>query len=182
MYKVFINPGHMPGVDPGAVNKYFGITEADVVHEIGILVSDYLNQAGCEAVVVQSDNLAGENPQYDNVCATANTWPADLFVSIHCNAFNGSAGGTETCVYSYGGNSAKLAECIQQQIVNSVDTIDRGIKERPGLIVLKKTNMPAVLVETAFIDNEHDAQILMEQKEEIARAIARGVTDYLSGL
>lgn len=177
--KLFINPGHCPGVDPGAVNKQAGITEADTVYEIGTMVAGYLDKAGCEVQMLQSDNLYYDGVG-ENVVQTANNWPADLFISLHCNAFNGSARGTETCVYSLNGKSAKLAQCIQKQIVDSIGTVDRGLKERPGLVVLKHTAMPAVLVEIAFIDNTEDADVLMTCKDDIARAIARGVTDYLS--
>lgn len=180
MAKVFINPGHCPGVDPGAVNNELGITEADIVHDIGTRVTDYLDKAGCEVMLLQSNNLNGEAPG-ENICATANYWPADVFVSLHCNAFNGNAKGTETCVYSLYGESAKLGQCIQSQLVNSLGTVDRGLKERTNLAVLKYTSMPAALVEIAFIDNADDAGILMNCKDAIARAIARGITDYLSG-
>ena len=77
--------------------------------------------------------------------------------------------------------SERLGRCIQNQIVNSIGTVDRGLKERPGLVVLNSTNMPAVLVEIAFIDNADDAGVLINCKDAIARAIARGITDYLSG-
>ena len=180
MAKVFINPGHCPGIDPGAVNNELGITEADIVHDIGTRVTDYLDKADCEVMLLQSNNLNGEAPG-ENICATANYWPADIFVSLHCNAFNGNAKGTETCVYSLYGESAKLGQCIQNQLVNSLGTIDRGLKERTGLAVLKATTMPAALVEIAFIDNADDAGVLINCKDAIARAIARGVTDYLSG-
>lgn len=178
--KVFINPGHCLGVDPGAVNNALGITEADIVHDIGTRVTDYLDKAGCEVMLLQSNNLNGEAPG-ENICATANYWPADVFVSLHCNAFNGNAKGTETCVYSLYGESAKLGQHIQNQLVNSLGTVDRGLKERTGLAVLKATTMPAALVEIAFIDNADDAGVLVNCKDAIARAIARGVTDYLSG-
>lgn len=180
MAKVFLNPGHCPGVDPGAVNTEWNITEADIVREVGTLVKKYLETAGCEVMLLQSNNLAGE-VSGENVCATANYWPADIFISLHCNAFDGSAQGTETCVYSKNDEGAHLGQCLQNQLVNSLGTVDRGLKERPGLIVLKYTDMPAALVELGFIDNAHDADILMNYKDTIARAIARGITDYLSG-
>ena len=59
--------------------------------------------------------------------------------------------------------------------------MDRGIKERGDLIVLKRTDMPAVLVETAFIDNAEDAELLANRQDDFARAIARGITDYMNG-
>ncbi len=179
MTKVFINPGHCPGIDPGAINAILGVTEADVVKIIGALVADYLNKAGCEIEVIQSDNLYHDG-QGTCVVDAANRWAADIFISLHCNAFDTHAQGTECCIFGAGGESEKLAQCIQRQIVDSLGTVDRGIKERPGLIVLKNTNMPAVLVELAFIDNADDVQLLIHKQEAFARAIARGVTDYIS--
>ena len=71
-----------------------------------------------------------------------------------------------------------LPPAVQSQIVQSLSTVDRGLKERPNLIVLKDTTMPAVLVETAFIDNEDDAALLTNNADDFARAIARGITDF----
>lgn len=78
--KIFINPGHMPGVDSGAVNEEYGVTEADIVKEIGAGVQQYLNRVGYDCMLVQSDNLCGESPNYTNICASANGWKADLFL------------------------------------------------------------------------------------------------------
>ena len=176
--RVFINPGHDLERDSGAVNPTSGLRECDVAANIGGLVKGYLEAAGCEVRMLQSDNLAGETPDLPCVVDTANGWPADIVVSLHCNAANGCARGTETLVYANEGESAQLAACIQSQIVDSLGTIDRGVKERPMLIVLNSTDMPAVLVEMAFVDNDEDAQILTERADEMARAIARGITDF----
>ena len=176
--RVFLNPGHDTTYDSGAVNPRTGLRECDVAAEVGALVQGYLEQAGCEVAALQSDNLNGESPWLPCVVQSANAWPADIFVSLHCNATNGQARGTETLVFMAGGESEQLARCIQQRMVDAVDTVDRGVKEREGLCVLRRTAMPAVLVEMAFIDNDEDARLLTEQTDEIARAIARGVTDY----
>lgn len=183
MAKVFINPGHDQEHDSGAVNAN-GTRECDIAAAIGAKVEYYLQNAGCETMLMQSDNLNWDSDYADRqdaaVCPTANEWPADLFVSIHCNAANTVAHGTEVEIYSVGGQSQLLAQCIQDQIVNSIGTLDRGVKEMPQLIVLKHTDMPAVLVETAFIDNDDDCTLLVEHTDDFAAAIARGVTDYLS--
>ena len=71
-----------------------------------------------------------------------------------------------------------LGNCIQRQIVDSLGTADRGLKDRLDLWVIKRTDMPAVLVELAFIDHEGDAALLRDRQDDFARAIARGVTDY----
>lgn len=178
--RVFLNPGHHPGIDPGAVNRGYGVTEADIAHDVGALVGSYLTAAGCEVKIVQSNNLAGEDAAYTNVCLSANTWQADIFVSLHCNAATPAAQGTEVLVYDKWSPADTLAGCILRQITGSLGTVDRGVKARPGLIVLNSTHMPAVLVEMGFITNDNDCRMLIDQQDELARAIARGITDYIT--
>lgn len=176
--RVFINPGHAPNgnPDPGACNRVTGLRECDVAKNIADLVEKYLVAAGVEVVGnLQSDDL------YEVVHAS-NQLDADVFVSIHCNAFNERANGTEVWYYHTSGNGACLAECIERQIVDSLDTTDRGAKPavpgKNGLYVLSNTDAVAVLVETAFIDNESDEELLRHRQDDFARAIARGVTDF----
>lgn len=183
--KVYINPGHDLEYDSGAVNPNSGLRECDVAAKIGAAVKKYLEIAGCECRLLQSDNLYYDSSYDDRpvaVCADANEWPADVFVSIHCNAANGQASGTEVECYSRMSNGGNLAQCIQNQIVGALGTVDRGVKEMPGIIVLRHTDMPAVLVETAFIDNDDDAALLTDKWDDFARAIARGVTDYVQSI
>jgi N-acetylmuramoyl-L-alanine amidase len=176
MLKIFINPGHDMDLDPGACAN--DIREVDIALAIGEKLKKTMEVIGYSCQLIQSDNLNGETEGKPNVCATANNSGADIFISIHCNsAANISAKGTETLVYSTGGKAELLAKCIQTQIVNSLNMVDRGIKERPDLCVLRETTMPAVLVETAFISNQEDAYKLMYRIEEFANAIARGITD-----
>ena len=183
--KVFLNPGHDTKYDSGAVHYdadgNVDLRECDVALKIGTAVKKYLEIAGCECRLLQSDNLCYDSSYKDRpvaVCADANDWPADIFVSIHCNAANGQARGTEVECYNCMSDGGNLAQCIQKQIISALGTVDRGVKEMPGLIVLRHTDMPAVLVETAFIDNDDDADLLVNRWDDFARAIARGVTDY----
>jgi len=174
--KVFLNPGHAPNgyPDPGACGC--GLRESDIVKSVADLVEHYLVNAGIEVVGnLQHDDL-------DAVTDAANESGADIFVSIHCNAFNGEAHGTEVEVYPDDAQSYCLGDCIQAQIVDALDTTDRGLKERGNLYVLKHTDMTAVLVELAFIDNEDDAELLRDNQDDFARAIARGITDYEQGI
>lgn len=177
MLKVFINPGHDMDLDPGACAN--GLREVDIALTIGQQVKQIMEGIGYPCQLIQSDNLNGETEGKPNVCGTANTSGADVFVSIHCNSTaNTSAKGTETLVYSTGGKAELLAKCIQSQIVNSLGTVDRGVKTRPDLCVLRETIMPAVLVETAFISNEEDAYKLQFRQYAFAAAVSRGITDY----
>lgn len=172
------------GLDPGAVNKMLELEEADIAYDIGVEVVGCLDEVGVhEVTLMQNDNLCGENG-YNymySVCGTANRWGADIVVSIHCNAAaNKEAKGTECLVYSLGGPSEELAECIQRQIVNTFDTVDRGIKDRPDLAILRCTTGTAVLVETAFISNYDDALLLRDNIAGFGQAIAKGITDYIA--
>lgn len=176
--KVFLNPGHAPNgnPDPGAVNEETGLRECDVALAVAKAAESYLNAAGVETALLQSDSL------YD-ICKAANNSDANIFVSIHCNAAETeAANGTETwaCAGSYRGSM--LANCIQSQLVDSLDTTNRGVKIATpgvnGLYVLTNTDMPAVLVELAFITNSGDKEILTNAQDALARAVARGVTDY----
>ncbi len=104
-------------------------------------------------------------------------------MSIHCNAAEAEeANGTETwaCAGSYRGSM--LASYIQSQIVDVLDTTNRGVKIATpgvnGLYVLTNTDMPAVLVELALITNPDDEDILANAQDALARAVARGITDY----
>ncbi len=167
--RVFINPGHDIDLDSGAVNPNYGTRECDVARNAGKMLARYLQTAGCEVRTLQSDDLG-------LVCETSNEWGADIFVSLHCNAFNTVARGTETLYKSY--NGQQLAQLIQDQIINSINTVDRGIKKRDDLWVLNGTDAVAVLVEMAFIDNDEDLEILDNDLDTIVRAIARGITDF----
>ena len=174
---VFINAGHNPthptDPDPGAPG--FGVWEADIVRDIAPQVIKYLEVAGVIVVGSMQAELC-------DVVQTANATNADLFVSLHCNSADSSASGTETfyCLGSTLGK--KYARIMQKQLIDSLHTVDRGIKDDTQsavgrLYVLRNTTMPAILIEIAFISNYDDNQLLINQQDTIARAIARGITD-----
>ena len=176
--KVFLNPGHAPNgnPDPGAVSPVNGLRECDVALAVGMAAASYLNAAGVETELMQSDSLA-------KICSCANRSNADIFVSIHANAaVSEEAHGTETWACRGSNLGGKLAACIQGQIVDALKTANRGVKIATpgvnGLFVLTNTDMPAVLIELAFITNPEDLKVLEERQDELARAIARGITDY----
>lgn len=180
--RVFLNPGHALGgnPDPGCVNPRCQLRECDLAITYGSLCGKYLEAAGCKVKLLQSHNLNGESLGYPSVCDTANAWAADVFVSIHVNA--GGGRGAETYCYNLGGRGQQLARCIQNQLITTLQPIDpgyrdRGVMEHPTFCVLRNTDMPAVLVEVGFIDSD-DVGLLTLHGDEIARAIARGATDY----
>lgn len=174
--KIVINGGHCPGLDSGAVGSS-GLQEAIVARDIMKRTACFLRAVGYEVLEVQENELF-------QITNASNNYGADLFASIHCNAAaNTSAKGTETFCYKFGGRSERLANYIQSQIINSLGTVDRGIKEG-NFAVVRDTDCPAVLVEIAFITNLDDESLLVNEnkRDQFAAAIARGITDYVGGL
>jgi N-acetylmuramoyl-L-alanine amidase len=109
----------------------------------------------------------------------ANEWPADYFISIHANANTNSAvNGTEVYVYQMYTQSYYLAQYVLNAIVNIVGTRDNGVRVNPSLYVLRRTNMPAILAELAYLTNESDAKKLETKQAEFARAIYEGLLSY----
>ena len=111
----------------------------------------------------------------------ANTYGADLFVSIHCNSATvAQANGTETLVYSLEGESFRLGNIIQDKLIEHLKRANRGVKARKDLAVLNSTKMPAVLVELAFISNDAEMRLLINDKfqEAAAQAICEGILSY----
>lgn len=175
-FKVVLDPGH-GGKDPGAVGPG-GTKEKDVALAVAKLLAKELSYFARPTLTRDGD----EHRELWKRSSLANTFGADLFISIHCNsADNRDACGTETLVYRFGGEAEKMARKVQARLLAALKTKDRGIKERKDLHVLRKTKMPAILVELAFISNVDEEKKLAspDWQKAAARAIARGVADYL---
>lgn len=168
-YKVILDAGH-GGRDPGAV--YQGRQEKDDVLALALAVGEILEQAGIDVAYTRTEDVY--NTPYEKA-VMGNNSGADYFISIHRNATAapGGASGIETLVYSKGGEAERLAENINDEL-EDLGFQDRGITERPNLVVLRRTSMPAVLVEAGFIDSPKDNEQFDRQFNEIARAIAEG--------
>lgn len=176
MKTVCIDAGH-GGKDPGAINGIY--EEAEAALDIALRLGSLMTEAGWDVIYTREDDTFVE--LYDRY-KIANEAGADCFVSIHLNsAENKSANGTETLVYSPNSIEAcDLAESVQNLLIAYTAFRDRGIKYRPGLCVLKRTKMPAILVETGFISNDDEAKYLFSQtiQESIAEAIKNGILDW----
>lgn len=169
---IVINAGHYPGLDSGAVGNT-GLQECMVTKVVAEKVCEYLVISGHNAVTSQFNEL------YE-ITGHSNALPADIFVSIHCNAAeNIDAKGTETFYVSQGGQ--RLAECVQGQIINTMQTVDRGVKPC-NFYVVKNTDATAILVELAFISNEPDETLLAERGDDFAGAVYRGIIEYVASL
>lgn len=183
--KILINAGHAPNgdPDPGAVGPT-GLRECDVVLDVANRMRGYLQLAGVEADVMQHDDL-------DYICNAANTGGYELFLSIHCNSFNETAKGIEVFTSRGLTYADFFATCLMAQVhatfpglVVRSDWTDGDVDKEMGLYVLNNTNMPAALFELPFISNPAEEEWLRNTSnlEEVAKAFARAVTDYIQGI
>lgn len=183
MAKIYIDPGHNPtGNDTGAVG--YGLKEQDVSVQIGVLLRDMLINGG-QTVKMSRENITdtiaqGLNASLAGRYNAANSWNADIFVSIHCNAASTKAYGCETYYCTGSTQGRALAECVQPHMTAETERYNRGVKSA-NFAVIRHTNMPAILVETAFIDNYDDNRFLASEdgKYKCAVAIYKGICDYL---
>ncbi|MCI8550981.1 MAG: N-acetylmuramoyl-L-alanine amidase [Lachnospiraceae bacterium] len=168
-YKVILDAGH-GGRDPGAV--YQNRQEKDDALALALAVGEILEQAGIDVAYTRTEDVY--NTPYEKA-VMGNNSGADYFISIHRNATAapGGASGIETLVYSKGGEAERLAENINEEL-EDLGFENRGTTERPNLVVLRRTSMPAVLVEAGFIDSPKDNAQFDAQFDEIAQAIADG--------
>lgn len=108
----------------------------------------------------------------------ANGFDADLFVSFHRNAYNETAKGFEALVYKRSGVAGKIASKVCDRM-EDLGFKDRGVKTRTDLTVLKATNMPAVLFETGFIDNDDDNRIFDRKFDEMVEVYVKSIAEEM---
>ena len=175
--RVIIDAGH-GGEEPGAMDD--GRREKDDTLRLALAIGQILENNGVDVVYTRTMDIYDTPLEKAQI---ANQSGADYFVSIHRNAFPvpGTASGAMTLVYEDAGVPAMLADNIQRNLVET-GFRDLGVQERPGLIVLRKTQMPAVLVEAGFLDHPEDNRIFDEQFDQIAQGIADGILTTFSQL
>ncbi len=181
--KIFIDQGHNPE-NPNAGAEGNGLREQDIVYAVGIELAELL-RANPDFEVRLSrptpdTQLGSSNSQsLRRRVDDANVWGADYFISIHTNAADSpSANGVEAFAYSRGSRAFELGEDILDSLSEATGLRNRGMQVRTGLYVLRKTNMPAVLVEIGFITNPTEARLMSTQPELFARGIYNGIVDY----
>ena len=157
--KIYINPGHSDK-DPGAVGY-------ETERKLNVAVSQYMNDYLLANYECETKMNPGTMDNLNTICADANNWGADLFVSIHFNA--GGGDGWECFVYA---ESRRALGVVFEKYIKAAGQNSRGVKVRPGLVVLSKTHMPAILNEGAFVDNLKDIQDWNDDAELKALGIA----------
>ena len=156
-----------------------GVIEKEVNLKQTLAIADYLNTYSDIKVYLTREVDA--YPTLGDRADLANEIEADIFVSVHNNSHNEQSKGTEVLYYpsSTDIRSKQMAQIAQDYIVNECGTYNRGIKARPDLAVLKKTQMPAILLEGAFISNPTEAEMLKSSTftQNYAKAVGRAIIE-----
>lgn len=173
-YSIMLDAGH-GGRDPGAV--YNGRQEKDDNLRLALAVGEILQDNGIDVQYTRTTDIY--QPPLEKAMI-ANKAGVDFFISIHRNSFpsDNVVSGVESLVYNKEGIKLQMAENINEQL-ESIGFVNLGVKARPNLIVLRRTNMPAVLVEAGFINSNTDNQLFDSSFDAIAQAIASGILDTL---
>jgi N-acetylmuramoyl-L-alanine amidase len=174
-YSIMLDAGHGGAKDPGAV--YEGRQEKDDNLKLVLAIGEILSDRGLDVEYTRTTDVY-ETP-YEKAMK-ANNAGVDLFISIHRNSFpvDNEVEGVESLVYDLSGLKYEMAQNINEQL-EGVGFVNLGVKARPNLVVLKRTKMPAVLVEVGFINSDTDNQLFDDNFQDIAQAIADGILDTL---
>ena len=176
-YSVMLDAGH-GGANPGAV--YEGRQEKDDALALVLAIGPILEANGIQTLYTRTTDVYQtpfEKAQLANEAAV------DFFISIHRNSFpeDNVVSGVESLVYDLSGVKYEMAQNINAQL-ETIGFVDLGVKARPNLIVLRRTRMPAVLVEVGFINSDTDNQLFDANFDAIARAIADGIIETIAVL
>lgn len=166
--RIYINPGHSD-TDPGAVGY-------ETERRLNVIVSGYMNDHLLKNYECETRMNPGTMGSLSAIADDANKWGAELFISNHFNA--GGGDGWEGLVYS---NATVPLGKVFEKHVKATGQNSRGVKLRPGLAVLRLTNMPAILNEGGFVDNKKDIQDWNDDAElkKLGIAYAEAAAEYL---
>jgi N-acetylmuramoyl-L-alanine amidase len=183
---IVIDAGH-GGYDPGALGVT-GLYEKDFNLDTSLKLQDKLTALGATVIMTRTDDSFISLSGRANV---ANQVYADIFVSVHANSTNSSAlRGTSTYFYAPSTNPAlysqreqrqKLAARVQNRLAAELGTRNIGTLQA-NFAVLRETQMPSILVESAFLSNPDDEALLKDSqfRDKEAQAIADGLSDYFA--
>lgn len=171
---IMLDAGH-GGRDPGAV--YNGRQEKDDVLKLVLAIGEILQNSEIDVEYTRTTDIY-ETPFQK--ATEANEAGVDFFISIHRNSspLANQYMGVESLIHNLSGIKYEMAENINAQL-ETVGFKDLGVKARPNLVVLRRTKMPAILVEVGFINSDSDNTIFDKNFNDIAQAIADGILDTL---
>lgn len=182
--RIFIDQGHNPTGYHNTGARGNGLIEENITFQVGLYVSNMLRNdyrfdvrlSRPTASTVLGTNNATSLAERVRL---ANEWPAHYFISIHANANpNPNISGAEMYIYQFNTQAHWLAQHIMNGIVNNTGLRNNGIRENKSLYVLRRTRMPAVLVEMGYLTNYYDAIYIRDNLWSIAYGIYLGILSY----
>lgn len=181
--KIYIDQGHNPK-NPNAGAEGNGLREQDIVFRVGTELAALL-RANPDFEVrlsrpTSETQIGSSNSESLRLRVNdANAWGADYFISLHTNASSlPAATGSEAFAYSAPSAAFSLGEDILEGLNRTTGLKNRGMKVRTNLYVLRRTQMPAVLVELGFITNAADAALMSNRPDLFAQGIYQGIVEY----
>ena len=185
--RIAIDPGH-GGSDSGAIGPT-GIMEKSVTMRVSRELKRLLEAEGATVILTRTGDTevsekgasATSVEELQARCDVANKAKADIFLSIHADAFtNREVKGTTAYYYAQGTKQSKLlADSVRTALIDAIGTVDRGTQSC-NFYVVKHTDMPAILVEISFISNPDEEKMMNSETgiKKIAQGIADGIADY----
>lgn len=184
---ITIDAGH-GGSDSGAIGPT-GVMEKSVTLRIANELKRLLVQEGATVYMTRETDTevspkkdkASDIEELQARCDIANNNKSDVFISIHMDSFsNGAAKGTTGYYYALGSKKSRdLADKVRSALIDQIETQSRGTQSC-NFYVVKHTDMPATLVEVAFISNETEEKLLSSEEgvKKAAQGIADGIADF----
>lgn len=174
---IVIDAGH-GGSDSGAV--YNGRLEKDDNLRLALAVGNLLEQRGYNVIYTRTEDVFDSPSEKARI---ANRSGADYFISFHRNSspYANTYSGVETLVYSDSGVRGELARSVNEEL-EKAGFNNLGVKERTNLTVLRRTQMPAILIEAGFLNTDADNRTFDNNFDAIANAIATGITNVVGGV
>ncbi len=162
---------------PGAQNKASGITEFAFNEQLAIEIEGAVEGVELQRIYRRT---------YSTLPNDINEYEPDFIISLHCNAFNKRASGTEVLYYHRSSNGKLMAEVLNAKLVDALGLKNRGEKpksvEDRGGYLLKSTAAPCVIAEPFFIDNNSDLKAAEDNQENLVQAYAEAIAEIANNI
>ena len=186
-HSITIDAGH-GGNDSGAIGPT-GVTEKSVTLRVALALQKILASEGATVYMTRTTDTevspkgadASDIEELQARCDVANQHDSDIFISIHMDSFtNGAAKGTTGYYYALGSKKSRdLADKVRAGVIDQIGTSSRGTQSC-NFYVVKHTDMPATLVEVAFISNPTEEKLMNSEDgvQKAAQGIADGIAEF----
>ncbi len=164
--KIALNLGHGCGKDVGARNEEF------LINKIGPMIQGHLQNLGHQVILTRPSGNLTVNQSLKARTDKANSNNCDIFISLHCNAFDSKAHGSE--IFSYDGKDKLGASKILKEF-SEIGFTNRGVKNGSHLADLKNSKMTALLIEFCFGDNTEDKARMEANLDKMARIVVSNI-------